>query len=63
MIILILYNGTEIKKDKLIPIISNPGDLIIFDTNCIHCGGDNFKNNKYRKVIRLHIKYIHSNPG
>ena len=51
-----LYNGTEIKREELIPIIANAGDLIIFDTNCIHCGGDNFKDGKHRKVIRLHIK-------
>ena len=49
------YNGTEIKIEELIPIECQGGDLIIFDTNCIHAGGDQFENNKYRKVIRLHL--------
>jgi ectoine hydroxylase-related dioxygenase (phytanoyl-CoA dioxygenase family) len=53
-----LYSGLEINKDQLVPIIANSGDLIIFDTNCIHCGGDDYKNGKDRKVIRLHIKKI-----
>jgi len=39
----------------LIPIECNGGDLIIFDTNCIHAGGDKFEKEKYRKVIRLHL--------
>ena len=50
-----LYNGTEIKLEELIPIECNKGDLIIFDTNCIHAGGDKFENGKYRKVLRLHL--------
>ena len=50
-----LYNGTEIKLEELIPIECKGGDLIIFDTNCIHAGGDNFEEGKYRKVIRLHL--------
>ena len=50
-----LYNGTEIKIDQLIPIECKGGDLIIFDTNCIHAGGDKFEEGKYRKVIRLHL--------
>jgi len=50
-----LYNETEIKIEELIPIECKGGDLIIFDTNCIHAGGDNFEKGKYRKVIRLHL--------
>lgn len=50
-----LYNGTEIKLNELIPIECDAGDLIIFDTNCIHAGGDNFEKGKFRKVIRLHL--------
>lgn len=50
-----LYNGTEIKIEELIPIECNGGDLIIFDTNCIHAGGDKFENSNYRKVLRLHL--------
>ncbi len=50
-----LYNGTEIKIEELIPIECKGGDLIIFDTNCIHAGGVQFENGKYRKVIRLHL--------
>jgi len=50
-----LYNGTEIKIEELIHIECKGGDLIIFDTNCIHAGGDNFEEGKYRKVIRLHL--------
>lgn len=50
-----LYNGTEIKITDLIPIECDAGDLIIFDTNCIHAGGNSFKEGKYRKVIRLHL--------
>jgi len=50
------FSGLEIKIKDLIPIIAEAGDLIIFDTNCIHCGGDFFEMNKCRKVIRLHIK-------
>jgi len=50
-----LYNGTEIKLKELTPIECDAGDLIIFDTNCIHAGGDNFEEGKYRKVIRLHL--------
>jgi len=53
-----LYNGTEIKIEELIPIECNGGDLIIFDTNCIHAGGDKFENDKCRKVIRLHLSKI-----
>ena len=53
-----LYNGTEIKLEELIPIIANTGDLIIFDTNCIHAGGDKFIDGKFRKVIRLHLAQI-----
>jgi len=49
------YNGTEIKIEELIPIECQGGDLIIFDTNCIHAGGDSFEEGKYRKVIRLHL--------
>jgi|UniRef100_A0A6C0C0H4 ectoine hydroxylase-related dioxygenase (phytanoyl-CoA dioxygenase family) len=49
------YNGTEIKIEELIPIECKGGDLIIFDTNCIHAGGDKFENGKYRKVIRFHL--------
>ena len=49
------YNGTEIKIEELIPIECKAGDLIIFDTNCIHAGGDKFEEGKCRKVIRLHI--------
>ena len=49
------YNGTEIKITELIPIECSAGDLIIFDTNCIHAGGDSFEEGKYRKVIRLHL--------
>ena len=51
------YNGTEIKMEEMIPVIANGGDLIIFDTNCIHCGGDRFVDGKDRKVIRLHLAY------
>ena len=51
-----LYNGTEIKMEEMIPVIANGGDLVIFDTNCIHCGGDRFVDGKDRKVIRLHLK-------
>jgi len=51
-----LYNGTEIKMEEMIPVAANGGDLIIFDTNCIHCGGDKFVDGKDRKVIRLHLK-------
>ena len=50
-----LYNGTEIKIEELIPLECKGGDLIIFDTNCIHAGGDSFEQEKYRKVIRLHL--------
>lgn len=52
------YNGTEIKMNELISIECNEGDLIIFDTNCIHAGGDKFEKGKYRKVIRLHLSKI-----
>jgi len=50
-----LYNGIKIKLEELIPIIANGGDLIIFDTNCIHAGGDKFVDGKFRQVIRLHL--------
>lgn len=50
------FNGTIIEKDKLTPIICKAGTMIIFDTNTIHCGGDNFKDNKYRQVMRLHLR-------
>jgi ectoine hydroxylase-related dioxygenase (phytanoyl-CoA dioxygenase family) len=50
-----LYNGTEIKIEDLISVECNGGDLIVFDTNCIHAGGNAFKEGQYRKVIRLHI--------
>jgi len=53
-----LYNGTEIKIEELIPIECKGGDLIIFDTNCIHAGGVQFENGKYRKVIRLHLSKV-----
>lgn len=52
------FNGTIIEKDELIPIICKAGTMIIFDTNTIHCGGDNFKENEYRQVMRLHLKKI-----
>lgn len=52
------YNGTEIKIEELIPLECKGGDLIIFDTNCIHAGGDSFEEEKYRKVIRLHLSNI-----
>jgi hypothetical protein len=50
------FCGIEIKREEMTPLIANAGDLIIFDTNLIHCGGDNFEDGKSRKVIRLHIK-------
>jgi ectoine hydroxylase-related dioxygenase (phytanoyl-CoA dioxygenase family) len=50
-----LYNSTNIEMNELIPIVAEAGDLIIFDTNCIHAGGDNFEEGKFRKVIRLHL--------
>ena len=52
------YNGTEIKIEELIPLECKGGDLIIFDTNCIHAGGDSFEEEKYRKVIRLHLSKL-----
>ena len=51
-----LYTGTQhIEISELTPLEAEAGDLIIFDTNCIHAGGDMFKEGKYRKVIRLHL--------
>lgn len=51
-----LYTGTQhIEISELTPLEAKAGDLIIFDTNCIHAGGDKFEDNKYRKVIRLHL--------
>ena len=49
------FNGMSLEIEKLVPLEANAGDLIIFDTNCIHAGGDNFQDGKYRKVIRLHL--------
>jgi len=42
--------------NDLVPIICKAGTMIIFDTNTIHCGGDNFKENKYRQVMRLYLR-------
>lgn len=54
-----LYTGTQhIEISELTPLEAKAGDLIIFDTNCIHAGGDKFEDNKYRKVIRLHFSII-----
>lgn len=50
------YNNTTVRVDDMIPIIAKAGTLIIFDTNLIHCGGDNFEKGLYRKVIRLHVQ-------
>ena len=50
-----LFTGTHIEINEMTPLIAKAGDLIIFDTNCIHAGGDNFESDKYRKVIRLHM--------
>jgi len=51
-----LYAGTHhIEISELIPLEAKAGDLIIFDTNCIHAGGDKFEDGKFRKVIRLHF--------
>jgi ectoine hydroxylase-related dioxygenase (phytanoyl-CoA dioxygenase family) len=52
-----LYNGTIVNTKDMLNITANKGDLIIFDTNVIHCGGDCFKNGLDRKIIRLHILY------
>ena len=50
------YNGIRhIEINELTPLQAKSGDLIIFDTNCIHAGGDKFENGKFRKVIRLHL--------
>lgn len=51
-----LYTGRQhIDISKLTPLEAKAGDLIIFDTNCIHAGGDNFEDGKFRKIIRLHF--------
>ena len=51
-----LYTGTQhIEISELTPLEAKAGDLIIFDTNCIHAGGDKFEDGKFRKVIRLHF--------
>jgi hypothetical protein len=51
-----LYTGTQhIEINELTPLEAKAGDLIIFDTNCIHAGGDKFEDGKLRKVIRLHL--------
>lgn len=51
-----LYTGTHhIEISELTPLRAKAGDLIIFDTNCIHAGGDKFEGGKFRKVIRLHL--------
>ena len=51
-----LYNGIQhIEISELTPLQAKAGDLIIFDTNCIHAGGDKFEDDKFRKVIRLHL--------
>ena len=53
-----LYTGTQhIEVNELIPLNAKAGDLIIFDTNCIHAGGDKFEDGKFRKVIRLHLNF------
>ena len=49
------YSGKEIEIDSMLDVECNAGDMIIFDTNCIHAGGNNFQKGKYRRVIRLHI--------
>ena len=51
-----LYNGIQhIEISELTPLQAKAGDFIIFDTNCIHAGGDKFEDDKFRKVIRLHL--------
>lgn len=51
-----LYTGTQhIEISELTPLEVKAGDLIIFDTNCIHAGGDKFEDGKFRKVVRLHL--------
>jgi len=50
-----LFNGIHIEINEMKPLIAKAGDLIIFDTNCIHAGGDHFELNKCRKIIRLHM--------
>ena len=51
-----LYTGMKhIEISELTPLEAQAGDLIIFDTNCIHAGGDKFEDDKFRKVIRLHL--------
>ncbi len=49
------FNGISLGIEKLVPLEADAGDLIIFDTNCIHAGGDKFDDGKFRKVIRLHF--------
>ena len=49
------FNGISLGIEKLVPLEADAGDLIIFDTNCIHAGGDKFDDGKFRKVIRLHL--------
>jgi len=49
------YNGIHIDINELTFLEAEKGDLIIFDTNCIHAGGDKFNDGKFRKVIRLHL--------
>lgn len=53
-----LYSGTHIDLDKMTPVTAKAGDLIIFDTNCIHMGGNNFSNGRFRKVARLHYSEL-----
>ena len=51
-----LYTGRQhIDISELTPLEAKAGDLIIFDTNCIHAGGDKFEDGKFRKIIRLHF--------
>lgn len=54
------FCGKQYNISDMIPVIAKAGDLIIFDTNCIHAGGDAFQQGKSRKVMRLHLKYNHS---
>ena len=49
------YSGEDIEIESMLNVECKAGDMIIFDTNCIHAGGSRFENNKYRRVIRLHV--------
>ena len=50
-----LYTGTHIEISELTPLEAKAGDLIIFDTNCIHAGGDKFEDGKFFTKIRKYF--------